>query len=410
MKKRHLFWLNFYAKLNNMNRLGNCLYKFAERYTQQDDIFFFQAKHADIIIKKYVYMFYTLSDEALLKVFELPNGKEILAGYLPLHQLPVPVEMKLLEQPDMRDTVKQYIDKQHMSDDAVFKLFEQPDAKELLLHYLAENRYVRLGKFAEKIINMPDNVELIVAIKKRGELSDEMQLKMFERPNAADIVRAYIKEDQNEYPRRLSNKAQLKMLALPEAEDLLAEYYYPLCPEAELMLFELPHAEIVIKKYVLEFPNIGQETEAKLFELKNAADIFDSYPAHRTLYGENELLLFTLPNGVKRMIAYMHNVRVRLEDKTLATFFEHPAAAELLAEAVKTQELSDNLQKRLFERPEAYELLKEYIEHHELCAKAQFMLFDLPKSEAKELLMAYAQKYKFAREVMQALAVKNYFT
>lgn len=408
MKKRHLFWLDFYAKHNYFYRLINCLVKLEDRERERNkDVKLFETKYAATIVAEYAKM-YALSETALLKVFELPNAKEILSNYVPEHQLPIPVEFKLFEHPDMKDIVRKYIAKQHISDKAVFKLFELPNAHELLLLYITENNHMRPFGFDSKLVEISDNVELITAFKKREELSVAAQDKMFDRPNAAELVKAYIKDDMpDKLPRPLADSAQFKMLALPQAEELLQEYGYQLCYEAELKLFELPNAESIVRRYIHDFKFQLPKAEAKIFELPNAPDILDEYLADAYLNERNEGLLLNLSDGVNRMIKYMQNVQ--LSQQTLKKFFTHSASEELLTAAIKTQKFSPELQKRLFTCNNAIALLRHYIERQALCTEAQLLLFKLPQNEAQELLSLYAVKYAFSHEVTQLLMVNNHF-
>ncbi len=378
MKKSQLFWLDWYAKRQNTEKLQKCLRKFADNAKiSRTGIELFEAKHADVIVKEFVSLYYPLSEDALLKVFDLPNAKDILAGYAPHHQLPKSVEAKLFDKPDMREILKAYISKQHISDDAAFKLFEQPDAHELLMLYLSENKHELPSGFDIPLLDMPNCEALLEAYKKHG------------------------------YGYWLSEEAQLKMFTRADVETLLGKYDYHLCEQAELKLFDLPNAATIVAKYIEDFSFDSPEAEAKLFELENAAEIIDKYVTHYSLYEDCAHLLLKLPDGVNRMICYMQNYY--LEPKTLEAFFNHPAADRLLSTAMQEQSFPANLEQRLFERPDAFNLLKAYIEKNELTPDAQLMFFSLPAKEAKELLSRYAEKYDFSHKVMQKLAVSTYF-
>lgn len=132
-----------------------------------------------------------LCDEAQLKLFELPNAKELVKTYIFLHmELCDAAQVKLVELPNPIELIEMYISRRPFCAAAKIKMIEQPNAAQLL-----------------KLLH-----------KHQYYLGDTVQLKLFEQPNAVELVKMYT----SWY--RLCDDAQLKLLDLPDAPELVKMY------------------------------------------------------------------------------------------------------------------------------------------------------------------------------------------
>ncbi|MCM1323875.1 MAG: hypothetical protein NC218_06915 [Acetobacter sp.] len=400
MKKRKHRWLDFLAGINATQKLTRIL-----RSTfYKNDVTLFETKHADLIVSIYAKRYY-LSDEAILKVFDLPNAKEILMDYVCTYnrQLPVSAERKLFTLAEWKDVMIAYIQHQHISEQAELMLFNRPDAAKLALLYIQNGKVSFTPAAQIKMLQLRDNVKVLNAFAQKERLADEAELWMLSRPNAAELVEVYMKHHT------LTDEAQTKMFSqlstgnLLKLLELLKNNKSGLCEAAQLKMFELPQADLLVITY---FSNavLTEKAEVKLFELPNPEEIILLYI---NVHNESDVLLFELPNYVNLVNKYVENHKATR--KLLEMIFSHPEADKMLPTVAKKQQLDDQHQKCLFEQANAAELLTFYIEHNELCAEAQLMLFKLPKKDAANLLEKYAVKYTFSPYVLQRLAVRSYF-
>ena len=118
----------------------------------------------------------------------------------------------------------------------------------------------------------PNAGEIILNAVKKGHLIPQnCQLKIFDLPNAEELVLEYTRHF------RLCNKAQPKIFDLPNAAEIILEYVkngHSLCDEAELKLFGLPNASEVALEYVRQGYWFCDEAQKRIPELPNAGEIF----------------------------------------------------------------------------------------------------------------------------------------
>ncbi|MCM1323543.1 MAG: hypothetical protein NC218_05230 [Acetobacter sp.] len=132
----------------------------------------------------------------------------------------------------------------------VVKLFELPDATEIVKAYLSRNYFTAFDNLQLLMFGRPDSPELILYYVEQGYgINPQIEEKLFELPNAEEVIKAYTAHHQ-----LYSNLAQLKLFMFPDVVDILRTYIrngHPLNAKAQVKLFDLPapYAEEMVKLY-----------------------------------------------------------------------------------------------------------------------------------------------------------------
>lgn len=141
----------------------------------------------------------SLDSEQQLKVFYLADAEQLLFKYMQYEDIAESTEIRLLEEPFALNLIK-HLPRYSFTDKGDARMFVVENAPELVLQYV-ENGNV---------------------------FSPANELKMFDLPNAYDVLNAYV------YNSSLSDEGEMRLVDLPDAEELV-EYYneeYGLCEAA----------------------------------------------------------------------------------------------------------------------------------------------------------------------------------
>lgn len=123
----------------------------------------------------------------------------------------------------------------------------------------------------EKIKDLPTFPKIVLAKAKNRAFSHEELLKVFELPNAQEIILEQVKKWIT-----LRNETQLKIFELQNPQEIIFEQvknWDGLCHEAQLKAFDLPNAQEIIFKQAKNWYGLCHEAQLKAFELPNAQKI-----------------------------------------------------------------------------------------------------------------------------------------
>jgi hypothetical protein len=261
-----------------------------------------------------------LGEDALLKVFELPNWKEIIKEYIKSYSIPYSVEVKLFEQKDVHDLILQYVESgKRLYPKSQLRILELSNWEVIIKtymkhHYLSHDTEVMILKSLE---NAED---FVCEYSKIHSLSPDAQIMLFELPKAEALVEAYTRN------RPLAKEAEPLMFKLSNAESLVKHYVeaYPnfLCPEAQEMVFDLSNVAEIMRIYLSLFNVInqdkilGQAAQIKLFSLAEAKELVKIYISKCKMSADAEVFMIDVLdyNDIETYIQkYMLGVKAQLK-------------------------------------------------------------------------------------------------
>ena len=140
-----------------------------------------------------------LTEQQQLSLFDQPNADDLLFKYMLYEDLTKAAEQKLLDASfvlNLMEAMPQYV----FCDNSCATMFTKPDAPKLVMVYVTNGH----------------------------ALSDENELKMFDLPNAAEVVTEYMRHQD------LSDEGEMRLFELTDAEKLVKRYNrkYVMCSEA----------------------------------------------------------------------------------------------------------------------------------------------------------------------------------
>ncbi|MBQ9271817.1 MAG: hypothetical protein IJ218_06105 [Alphaproteobacteria bacterium] len=147
----------------------------------------------DLYLRKLINMQYSLSENQLFKIFYLEDAENLFAKYLQYGELPDSVEIKLVEQPYFLNMLKHNLPPFGLNDNADSRMFYQPNAPELIWQYVQNgNSFSKHNEL--KVFNLPNASQIIETYICRYNLSDEGELKMLDLPNAQELLDFYVQQ------------------------------------------------------------------------------------------------------------------------------------------------------------------------------------------------------------------------
>lgn len=211
--------------------------------------------------------------EIQLSLFDGPEAPKVVENYIRFNYLSPPAQEKLFELPNAASIVKQYVRRGlTLSDESQKLLFELPTREQILLFFI--KRY-------------------------RHRLTAEAQLRLFELKHAKAFLKIYAED------RPLCPQAQVKLFDLFSPEELLSGFIrWDFCEQAQLMLFEVPDAEKIVKEYIQKtfFTSAAQ---LKLTEMPNSSELMYLYVRKGwTLRPETQMKVLDYPYGADLLNLY----------------------------------------------------------------------------------------------------------
>ena len=140
-------------------------------------------------------------------------------------------------------------------------MFEKADARRCVLRYVNEGNSL-CDEAEVAMLGLKDFLEVYRTYIRNYSLCSVAQLKLFELPNAKELLKEYIEQN---YP--LCESSQAKMLGLFDAEELINIYVekHALSPKAQIKLLKHSNAEKLLKIYV-QYHYLSDEAELKMIE------------------------------------------------------------------------------------------------------------------------------------------------
>lgn len=211
--------------------------------------------------------FSSLISEAQLKLFECKESTKLLKLYCCTkgYQLSVEAESKLTEHPDFEEIYESYT--YNLRQESIAKLFDRPNASELILQCVTDGS--ELSKENEaKLFELENTAEIISKYIKENKLFDENEPLLLKLDNAAEVVKNYLTD--------FAGSATFidAIFASSEVETYLPLVVatQKLTPEQELKLFEKPNATELLMTYI-ENNELSEEAQLQLLKMpKKDAD------------------------------------------------------------------------------------------------------------------------------------------
>jgi len=150
-----------------------------------------------------------------------------------------------------------FIKNYELCEDAEARIFELPNAVEILDKYL-DRESLTFDSVDKMFASLQAGKLMKIYLENGGELSDEQQVKLFDLPNADELISILIKREQE-----LCEKAEVMLLKHPNTVQMIDAYtkYTDLSEEAQMSLFTLPNAKELVLNYRKE-NGLGEEAEA----------------------------------------------------------------------------------------------------------------------------------------------------
>lgn len=132
-----------------------------------------------------------LSEEEEFDLLSLTDAEEFVKKYIQGGRLWQEAESKFLADRKFAGLWEDYFKLYNLSCDEELKLFNRPDAKEIIALY---GSYSQMSERAElKLFSMPNPKEWVkLYIEKGGFYSEKAELKLFEMPDAEELIKFYI--------------------------------------------------------------------------------------------------------------------------------------------------------------------------------------------------------------------------
>ncbi|MBR1825458.1 MAG: hypothetical protein IJ770_02620 [Alphaproteobacteria bacterium] len=133
-----------------------------------------------------------LTEIEQLTLFNLGDEEHLLFQYMQYAELYPMAEIKLIEQPYLLHLL-QRLPRYAFSDDGDARLFYQPNTPELVLQYIQNGNCFNSANEL-KMFDLPNAAEVVDAYIAHNPLSDEAEMRLFELPNARELVEYYAEE------------------------------------------------------------------------------------------------------------------------------------------------------------------------------------------------------------------------
>jgi hypothetical protein len=171
----------------------------------------------------------------------------------------------------------------------------------------------------------PDAPDKVLEYVKSAALCEEAQVKMFDLPNILDVLPAYIMHDE------LCEKAELRMINHPDAINLIIAYFdgeRTLCENVQIAMLDLPIAKEVMQIYIDYTVGLYDNAEAKFVNMKGNMRLFSEYVDEFPLVKAGKKALLTRKDGKTHILYYIK--RYSLDKDEFFMMMEHPDADELV--------------------------------------------------------------------------------
>lgn len=163
----------------------------------------------------------------------------------------------------MDEIIKKIKEYRRLTYEEQIKMFEAPNAVELLEQY--SQKWDWLCDAAEvKMLEHPERVRLLGLYSRSRSLSLTGELAMLKSADCVDLFRVYLANDQF-----LFEKSERKMLELPQRGKLLLLYMakFPLWEETVLKMLDLPERQILLRVYLQHGYRLLKRAERKARKL-----------------------------------------------------------------------------------------------------------------------------------------------
>ena len=372
------------------------------RLSDEAQVRLFNLPSARKLLETYLSFDNELCEEAQCRLVELPNGEALISLFVENHELCEEAQCRLVKLPNVADAVGKYIENNDLCEEAVDGLFMSPDASKLLKIYLASGNRLS-GEQQSKLLALPNADELAEEfVKQENEFEGKAEITFVKLPNAAALLETYLDRHY------LSEHAQLTMLSLPNAAELLKVFLQSdeLCDEAEKQLFDLPYASALLKVYLEADKDLSYTQQVRLFNLPNRLELVELFlKSENEFCEEAQCRLVEIPDSAELILAYMENNDFCEEAEN--KLFDRDDAVQILTCLIdKGYEFYGNNEVRLFDLPNAEKMVDSYIHHHCMAEDAEYRLFELP--EARRLIELYRQGGELSGDALALAQAKGW--
>lgn len=263
------------------------------------------------------------------------------------------------------------------------KIVYNEDVKNLILCLIQDSDNVHLScEDGNLIFDMGDK-DLIIEYISRYPLSDNLQLKLFERDDAYELFQKL--PDECKF---FCEKAEIMMLKHKKAFDFVKNYIKcsSLSKRAEPLLFELENAENLAIFYANKHDFISPISQVKFFQLNIPDEEFELYvrETEEPLCELAELELLKHKKATNLVLSYIENHQ--LSDSGLFEVLKLNDAYKIMETYIKYGwKISDSVQMKLLDLKQHVRLFELYAKKEispsipSICKEAIFKLLDSEK-------------------------------
>ena len=130
-----------------------------------------------------------LNVEQQLKLFYLADAEDLLFQYMQSEEIAESTENRLLEEPFALNLLK-HLPKYHFTNTGDARMFVMDNAPQLVAQYV-QNGNAFSAENALKMFDLPNADEVVAVYIDHSYLPDECEMRMFDLPNAQELVTYY---------------------------------------------------------------------------------------------------------------------------------------------------------------------------------------------------------------------------
>ncbi len=401
MKKSTLRLLDILAALKCRRLLRYYFASKAYSSRKQDRGMLFEAKHAKELLREAIEE-WPLSKSELDKLLDL--SLELVAQYIAVWK-DIPSIEKLSTHPRAKEILSAFTAFKSLSEEGELLMLSLPDNEELVRNYIRNYAYALRGKAELKLLDYPQfrTQKFITLCARLDRLGEEAQLKLFSLPEAEMLVKAYTEK------RKLTGEAERKLFFPPYDSEILPEYLetYGCDDENDDVLLAHPQA-VKLFSIVCEQYNFNEATQLAMLDHPDAGALMQVFLQTENLEEKAQLKLFE-PTVEADLLPRYIALGEELSPAAQRLLFKRPDASALLEEYIRHNQLADTAQLMLFKLPNAEDLLKKHINRYPLCETALVKILHLDRWLAASLMSRYAAKYELPDKIKSLLAARSAF-